>query len=148
MDYRKHPICESNKTLKGKNVSKSIDKSLIVEYAEHLASMSKNMVDKEKLLLDILNQIFAIYIDPENQHKNIIINPKLNEKNLQELVEKTRKVIISLYTNCQVDFKKGIEIYEKMIEEYMKNNLKEEINTLTREKDKFIGSTNMRPEFL
>ena len=41
--------------------------------------------------------------------KEVVINPKMDEKALQEIVETTRKIIIELYLKCENDFLEGLE---------------------------------------
>ena len=44
-----------------------------------------------------------------------MIDPELTYVKLQEIVEKTRKIIVKMYLDCDKNYKKGIEIYVKML---------------------------------
>ena len=146
-DYRKHPICKTNKINSKIKFSGSVQQEMVAKYAEHIANMSRKMESKEKLLINVLNKLFSRYIDPLTQQRSIIISPKLNDKGLQELIEETRKTIIELYSNCESDFKEGVEIYENLIELNMKNSLQEEINILSREKEEAgLGKSKNRDD--
>ena len=75
--------------------------------------MIKNTQNKESALKDILGEIFVYWV--EKDKKKITLNPKLNTKKLDELVVKTRNIIIELYISCEKDFKKGLGLFEKIV---------------------------------
>ncbi len=84
-----------------------------VEYAKHLSEMIKNTQTKESALKDILGEIFVYWV--EKDKKKLTLNPKLNKKNLDDLVVKTRNIILELYISCEKDFKKGLGLFEKIV---------------------------------
>ena len=84
---------------------------LFKEYADHLNTMITTSQDREKALLSIIKEIFSFWVDPEKKEKVLTVNPALNNQSLQELVNKTRKIIIDLYINCEKDFQKGLKIF-------------------------------------
>ena len=59
--------------------------------------------------MSIIKEIFSFWVDPEKKEKVLTVNPALNNQSLQELVNKTRKIIIDLYINCEKDFQKGLK---------------------------------------
>ena len=69
---------------------------LFKEYAEHLNTMITKSQEREKALLSIIKEIFSFWVDPEKKEKVLTVNPALNNHSLQELVNKTRKIIIDL----------------------------------------------------
>ena len=92
---------------------------LFKEYAEHLKTMISKSQERENALLSVIKEIFSFWVDPKKKEKVLTINPKLNNKSLQELVVKTRKIIIDLYINCEKDFQKGLNIYEGIVKSKM-----------------------------
>ena len=76
-----------------------------------MASMEHNAEINQLELVKVINEIFIKY---ENK---IIINPKLNNKTLDQLIEYTREVIATLYITCEYDFKKAVQIFEAIIEQ-------------------------------
>ena len=75
--------------------------------------MIKNTQTKESALKDILGEIFVYWV--EKDKKKLTLNPKLNKKNLDDLVVKTRNIILELYISCEKDFKKGLGLFEKIV---------------------------------
>ena len=71
---------------------------------------------RQDKLLDVLDELFKFSYDQVEKKKHVIINPALNEKALQELINKTRKLIVELYLACEQDFVSGLKIYEAIVE--------------------------------
>jgi hypothetical protein len=74
--------------------------------------------------------MFVFSINPQTQLKEVVVNPKMNEKSLQEIVETTRKLIVELYLKCEDDFLKGLEIFEAIVEKQILDTSKEQIKEL------------------
>tara|TARA_B110000008_G_scaffold279246_1_gene325602 strand:- start:1301 stop:2743 length:1443 start_codon:yes stop_codon:yes gene_type:complete len=102
---------------------------LFNNYAEHLALMISNTKKYENQLKDILGEIFSYKVDSKNNKKILTINPTLTIDKLDELIEKTRNIIIELYINCEKDFKEGIKLFEAVVQ---KNFLKIKIEKKQR----------------
>jgi hypothetical protein len=45
-----------------------------------------------------------------------MIRPELTYEDLGKIVEASTKIIVNLYTECEKDFKVGIDIFEALIE--------------------------------
>ena len=79
----------------------------------------KIMIEKsqklEKSLLTIIKQIFSFWEDPRKKEKVLTINPELNEKLLDELIEQGREKILALYIGCEEDFQKGLQLFQAII---------------------------------
>ena len=91
------------------------------------------MVTTEKnqnKLLSVIDKMFVFSINPETKLKEVVINPKMDEKALQEIVETTRKIIIELYLKCENDFLEGLEIFEAIVEKQILDTSKEQIKEL------------------
>jgi len=79
--------------------------------------MMKKTEDNQKILLSIIDQLFVFAKDPQNPvGKIIIVNPKLDNKLLSKLIKDTRANIINMYTTCEQDFFKGLQLFEALVE--------------------------------
>jgi hypothetical protein len=113
--------------------------SLFYEYAENLKQMIRRSNNNQELLLGVLNKIFVYIIDPQTNKKQIIINPSLTEDELQLIVIETRSIIIKLYLSCEMDYTKGIKLYEQIVETLIKQTLDNQINNLEEKKTELLG---------
>ena len=66
----------------------------------------------EKSLLSVIKKLFAYWRDPVKREKVLTINPNLDEKLLQTLVEQTRETLLKLYVECEQDFNKGLSLFK------------------------------------
>jgi hypothetical protein len=114
---------------------------LFVDYAKNIQKMIDNAINNQSKLLDIINELFTGINDPFTHKTKIRINPKLTEKTLQKVTENTRKYIIDLYVNCELDFVNGIKLYEAIVEKKIIDTTKKQIDLLEREKNKIINET-------
>ena len=76
----------------------------------------------------------------------IRINPKLNESNLQTIVQETRALIIKLYLTCEVDYVNGLKIYETIVEQKILDTAQNQIKTLENMSDNLINSDNEKKD--
>ena len=88
---------------------------LFKHYAEHIKNMIEKSQKLEKSLLTIIKQIFSFWEDPRKKEKVLTINPELNEELLDELIEKAREKILTLYIGCEEDFQKGLQLFQAII---------------------------------
>ena len=88
---------------------------LFKQYAEHIKNMIEKSQKLEKSLLTIIKQIFSFWEDPRKKEKVLTINPELNEKLLDELIEQGREKILALYIGCEEDFQKGLQLFQAII---------------------------------
>ena len=88
---------------------------LFKQYAEHIKNMIEKSQKLEKSLLTIIKQIFSFWEDPRKKEKILTINPELNEKLLDELIEQGREKILALYIGCEEDFQKGLQLFQAII---------------------------------
>lgn len=92
------------------------------KYAEHLALMISNTKGYEKKLKDILGEIFSYNIDTKQKKKILTIHPQLTMTKLNDIIEKTRNIIIDLYINCEKDFKEGMKLFEAVVQNKILEN--------------------------
>jgi hypothetical protein len=108
---------------------------LFMDYANNIKNMIHAVNKGQESLLSILNEIFVYTIDPQTNKKEIRINPKLTEDYLQNLVIKTRNIIVKLYLTCEVDYANGIKIYEAIIEKKILETSQNQIINLQKMAD-------------
>ena len=118
-DFHKQELCKDTKSPWLESYKGSPNDRLFKEYAEHIKNMIVKSQKHEKTLLTIIKQLFSFWFDPSKQEKVLTINPELNEKLLQTLVEQARDSILSLYINCEEDFQKGLVLFEGIIKSKM-----------------------------
>jgi hypothetical protein len=93
------------------------ERSLFVDYANHLKNMLQHTTSKQNELLYIIARLFVERIDPKDETKQkIIINPAITEVELQKMIEDTRAIIVDLYLTCDRDFLAGLKLFEKIAE--------------------------------
>ena len=135
-DYSKQPYCENSQSYTGKYKDK-----LFVDYANNLKKMVQSVNENQTKLLDIINDLFVYVDDPITKQKTVRVNPELNNDTLQNVVEKSRNVIIELYLQCEGDFAKGVKLYEAIVESQIFETSKKQIVTLNNAAEKLYMTT-------
>ena len=140
-DYSKLKGCQGDTpTLKNKYTINKNNK-LFVEYAKNTQNMIQSAATNQSKLLDVINELFTYVIDPYTKQQKIRVNPKLNEESLQKSVEKTRKLIISLYVECEMGYVRGIKLYEAIVEAKILETTQKQIDSLKKEATQIIDDT-------
>lgn len=151
-DYHTHPKCQGdeNSAPFKQNIEKTDeDSTLFKDYATNMKKMFNKVQGNQEVLMKILNKLFVFTINPLTKKKQIRVNPKMNEKLLDEIIIETRTAIITLYLNCEKDFTRGLNIYQaivmkKILEttENQKVNLELQREALTTIDVKPVAETN------
>ena len=131
---------DATPTLKNKYTVSKNDK-LFKDYAENTQDMIQTAAKNQSKLLDVVNELFTYVIDPYTGKQKIRVNPKLTEESLQKSVEKTRKLIIQLYVDCELSYVKGIKLYEAIVESKILETTQTQIKVLTTQADNIIKET-------
>jgi len=139
-NYNNTKGCELNGILKKPNKIASTD-DLFIKYAENLNNMINGAANNQQKLLTIINALFSFTTDPYAQKKQVRINPELTEEKLQEIIEKTRKLIIDLYVKCELDYLNGIKIYEAIVEKKILETTQNQINNLKMRSASIVNET-------
>jgi len=128
LDYSQLKHCK-----KDGNYRKPVDagETYFKEYGTHLATMMKNVSQSQNKLVDILQSLFV-----ETQDGSITIHPLLNYKKLDSYVNKTREILVAMYVMCEEDFKKGLQLFEVIVENQVKENTKRKIENLEKTLEK------------
>ena len=93
---------------------------LFVDYANHVREMMESSEKGKNALVEIFDQLFVFAVNPSTKKAEITINPKLTDDMLNKIVKDTQNSIINLYTTCEENFIKGLQIFEKIIDEQLK----------------------------
>jgi hypothetical protein len=128
---------DATPTLKNKYTVSKNDK-LFKDYAENTQDMIQTAAKNQSKLLDVVNELFTYVVDPYTGKQKIRVNPKLTEESLQKSVEKTRKLIIQLYVDCELSYVKGIKLYEAIVESKILETTQNQIKILTTQADNII----------
>ena len=128
-DYEKN--CSNNR-LKTKITVETSD-AHFKSYAKNIKQMMDRASNKQSELLSVINDLFTIEFEPYLQTKQIRVNAKLNEILLQKLVEKSRRIIVELYVNCENDYVDGIKLYEAIVEMKIADSMQNQILSLQAE---------------
>ena len=152
-EYQKNPGCEGDAPFRKKitgelkqypktkeNLGKNELNMLFIKYAENIKEMMQTVNKSQDDLLEVINEIFTYVIDEKTGAKTIIVNPKLNEKSLQEIVIKTRELIINLYLQCENDYVKGVKLYQAIVEKQIKDTTIRQIEVLEKASEKLLDN--------
>ena len=102
--------------------------------------MMKNTEDNQNALLAIIDQLFVFIKDPRDPNKKlIVISPKLTNKLLSKLVVDARVGILKLYTTCESDFFKGLQIFEALVEKQIIDTSTAQIKKLQQNVEETIS---------
>jgi hypothetical protein len=108
--------------------------------------MVSNTKKNQDVLLNIIDQLFVYTIDPQDSNnKLIVINPKLDNKLLNKLVIETRTNILTLYTTCETDFFNGLQIFESIVENQIKETSVAQIKNLEQAIEDTISLDPSKP---
>jgi len=91
-----------------KSYTGSKDQQLFVDYANHIKKMITDAKNNQAQLLSIIDKLFI------KKNNTWTIMPNIVEK-LDTITDDTIKLISNVYTQCQNDFNKGIEIFTQIV---------------------------------
>jgi hypothetical protein len=115
-DYNKTSFCEkSNSGIQQQYILNKKDE-LFIKYAENIQQMIKRASENQSKLLSIINELFIYKIDSNSTKSIIKINNKLTNANLDKIIIKSRQLIINLYITCEMDYLKGIKLYDAIVQ--------------------------------
>ena len=142
-EYDKMPKCQGSNPLFEQKIKGNLSEKLFTDYANNIKEMIKKTNIGQQELLNIINQIFSYVIDPQTNKKQIVINHKLTEKGLQELIVKSREIIIKLYLSCENDYITGLKIYETIVEQKILDTAQKQIQNLEKMKESILSEPNI-----
>lgn len=128
-DFHKSKGCTRD-GIYNRSYSGKLKNKLFSQYAEHIKMMMQTTEVQQNKLINVLDKLFIIVLNPNTKKKETIINPKLNDTLLQELVDVARNVIVEMYVKCEDDFIKGLQIFEAIVEKQIMDTSQIQIKNL------------------
>jgi len=134
--YHNSDVCKKADSPWRQTYEGDIDNPLFQKFAANVKDMLQNTQNNQIKLLGILDKVF-VWIEgpkqfraadkPENEEdsllsKMVTINPALTNKDLSDLVVKTRKLIINIYLQCEREYQAGLKIFEAIVGERILQN--------------------------
>jgi hypothetical protein len=117
----------------------SNDGGLFVDYANSIKQMIQKASINQQKLLQIMNEMFSfLYVENSENEKQFRINPILTTTKVREITEKTRKLIIDLYINCELDYLDSAKIFEALVSSKILDTTKKQIENLEKEQKKIF----------
>jgi hypothetical protein len=126
----------------------SLKERLFLEYVQHIKEMIQRAESNRSELLEILSEMFVYRYDGDGNIDGVIINPSLTYKKLQSLVVRTRRIVIKLYTDCEEDYKTGLDIFFAMVQEKIAMKLSVQEAFLKKQLDDIVHGDVYVPESL
>ena len=139
-NYSKTPLCKSA-DVDNTRYTLPENNPLYVAYAENIQQMIQHASNNQHKLLTIINELFTFSDDAAVDTKQIRVNPQLTADSLQLVVEKARKYIISLYVTCELDYVKGVKLFEAIAESKIVETTKNQLHSLRKEADDILRET-------
>jgi hypothetical protein len=125
-----------------KGIVGSLKERLFSEYVQHIKDMIERAEANRSRLLEILSEMFTYTYDSDGNIDNVIINPSLTYKKLQSLVVQTRRIVIKLYTDCEEDYKIGLDLFFAMVQDKIAMKLSVQEDVLKKQlEDVMYGPT-------
>jgi len=78
--------------------------------------MINSAQESQDKLSNILSQVF-VHVDSKESSDNYMINSKLDQKKLDNLIQETKDIILNMYTTCEKQFYDGLSIYEAIVKQ-------------------------------
>ena len=116
---------------------------LFKTYADHIKEMMNTTESNQNKLLAIIDRIFVFNVNPVSKEREVTIRMGLTEKELGEIVEDTRKIIVNLYIKCEEDFLEGLEIFEAIVENQIKDTTQVQVSELQNIIDSKLGESDL-----
>jgi hypothetical protein len=134
---RDYNSCKNAPSARAQSFRGNLKDELFGQYAENLRTMIHNANDNQAKLLDVINELFTY--DVVDEKKLIRVKPTLTEAILQELTEKTRRIIVQMYLKCEEDFERGVKLYEAIVENQILHTTQSQIKQLEKLSQKVVS---------
>ena len=144
-DYASSPQCMGPNARWNTKVPGTLKDELFQKYALTLQNMMRNSKDAQDALLGILNELFTYDVDSDDTKKLVRIHPDLTESKVNDILAKTRQIIVNYYLSCETDYQKGVKLYETIVENQMKDTLVSQISSLEDTRDDLLHTMGVPP---
>jgi len=145
-DFHNSSGCSTSDGIYKKSFTGNVKDKLFVKYADNIKEMTKNIASNEKKLVGIIDELFTFDINPVTKRKEVVINSSLDENKLQNIVNKTRNYIIQLYSACEDDFLKGLDIFADIAMKHRADASKDQLEELEKTVEKTVEKPSVKPE--
>ena len=137
--YNKNNVCSNKKSMRTK-VTGSLKDELFQKYALTLQDMVRKSHSVQGQLLDIINQLFTFDVDEKEGKRVVRIHPKLNEKLLSDIIDRTRQTILNYYLTCEKDYTKAVKLYETIVNNQIKETTINQVEELEQKRDTLLNT--------
>ena len=138
-DYSRSASCQGPHALFKRKAPGNLKEELFQKYALTLQHMMRTSGDVQENLLNVINELFTYDIDDKQNEKKLVrVHPDLTETKLTRLLADSRKIIVDYYLSCEKDYKKGVKIYETIVENQEKNTLVSQLSSLESTKEELL----------
>ena len=158
-DYSKHRLCDTRVSNSGATNANGPDtdgdtsatqatklkERLLKKYAVHIRNMMKSTESKRNQLVGAIDKMFVFGIHPHTGKKEIMVNPSLTMKGLDDISIKTRDQIKELYADCEKNFTKGLDIFEAIVQTQIMQTSKKQIRVLERKRNNIRSTLYDKP---
>ena len=121
-------------------VTGSLKDELFQKYALTLQDMVRKSHSVQGQLLDIINQLFTFDVDEKEGKRVVRIHPKLNEKLLSDIIDRTRQTILNYYLTCEKDYTKAVKLYETIVNNQIKETTINQVEELEQKRDTLLNT--------
>jgi hypothetical protein len=123
-----------------------ISDDLFGKFATNLKNMIATANKNQNELTSVLDALFTYTTDPDTKKDYIRVNPELTDEILQNIIVKTRSIIVTLYLTCEKDFIEGVKIYEAIVKQRLLEVTQSQIVSLNKLDEKLTTITEKVPE--
>jgi hypothetical protein len=109
-----------------------LSNDLFEKYARNLKNMIENANKNQNELTDTLDALFTYSADSKTNEQFIRVNPELTDEILQNMIVKTRAIIVKLYLTCEKDFNEGVQIYEAILKQKLLETTENQIKSMDK----------------
>jgi len=145
-DFHNSSGCSTTDGIYKKSFTGNVKDKLFVKYADNIKEMTKKIASNETKLISIIDELFTFDINPITKRKEVVINSSLDEDGLQNIVKKTRNYIIQLYSECEDDFLKGLDIFADIAMKHRADASKDQLDELEKTVEKSVEKPSVEPE--
>jgi hypothetical protein len=137
-DYHNSFECRGNNLAPGQMplfytpVRGKLSNDLFEKYARNLKNMIENANKNQNELTDTLDALFTYSADSKTNEQFIRVNPELTDEILQNMIVKTRAIIVKLYLTCEKDFNEGVQIYEAILKQKLLETTENQIKSMDK----------------
>ena len=121
---------------------------LFANYITFLKEMIDRSNKSRKEIVSILLKVFKLSVNKQTEESEVIIDPELTSKKLDDIICDARKQIFNLYITCENDYNECLKRFEAIIQEGKVLQALEKSKTLEKESLKLHTNMDELPQAL